>query len=299
MTVSAITPDLRPYTAPDLTFSILIPSWNNLEYLKLCIGSIRRNSTFRHQILVHLNEGTDGSLEWIKEQPDITYTYSKNNLGVCYPLNLLSVKTATDYIVYMNDDMYVCPEWDKALMDEIKRIGHKYFFLSATAIEASPKKACAIHRNFGKNSSEFDEQSLLRHYKSLNIPDWHGATWPPNIVHKDIWQLVGGYSIEFSPGMYSDPDFSMKLWEAGVRLFKGINSSKVYHFGSISVNRVKKNRGYYKFIGKWGFTSSTATQYFLHRGETYDGPLTSPEIPWRIRIKNYLRRLQTSFYYPG
>ena len=31
-----------------------------------------------------------------------------------------------------------------------------------------------------------------------------GATIPPNIVHRDIWDLVGGYSIEYSPGMYSD-----------------------------------------------------------------------------------------------
>ena len=34
-------------------FSILIPSWNNLACLKLCVESIRKNSFFHHQIIVH------------------------------------------------------------------------------------------------------------------------------------------------------------------------------------------------------------------------------------------------------
>ena len=37
-------------------FSILIPTFNNIDYLKLCIESIRKNSKFNHQIIVHINE---------------------------------------------------------------------------------------------------------------------------------------------------------------------------------------------------------------------------------------------------
>ena len=32
-------------------FSILIPTFNNLDYLKLCIDSIKKNSKFEHQII--------------------------------------------------------------------------------------------------------------------------------------------------------------------------------------------------------------------------------------------------------
>lgn len=49
-------------------FSILIPTWNNLPYLQLCIESIRRHSAFEHEIIVHVNEGTDGTLEWVRAQ---------------------------------------------------------------------------------------------------------------------------------------------------------------------------------------------------------------------------------------
>lgn len=64
---------------------------------------------------------------------------------------------------------------------------------------------------------------------NYKINDWMGATIPPNIVHRDIWDLVGGYSIEYSPGMYSDPDFTAKLYMCGVRFMKGLQASRIYH----------------------------------------------------------------------
>lgn len=275
-------------------FSIMIPSWNNLSYLQLCINSIRKHSFYNHEIIVHINEGNDGSLAWIKTQPDISYSYSKENIGVCYALNSCRNLATTDYLLYINDDMYVCPDWDKPLKEAIDVIGHKYFFFSATAIEIKAQSSCSIEKSYGNSIEQFNEAALLKEYNELPMQDWQGATWPPNIVHKDIWDLVGGYSIEFSPGMYSDPDFSMKLWKLGVRTFKGIASSRVYHFGSISVKRVTHNAGYSKFISKWGMTSGTFSKYFLRRGDVFDGPLVQQTIPWSINAKNYFKRVYTA-----
>jgi glycosyltransferase involved in cell wall biosynthesis len=272
-------------------FSILIPTWNNLAYLKLCVESIRKNSTYKHQIILHLNEASDGTLEWVEQQQDIDFTYSKENIGVCYALNICRPLMTTDYLLYMNDDMYVCPDWDKELYSEIERIGHNNFFLSSTCIEPKAQSNCMIEKNYGTDISNFNDEKLLSEYKSLDKEDWQGATWPPNIVHKDVWDLVGGYSVEFSPGMYSDPDFSMKLWNLGIRYFKGISKSRVYHFGSKSVKRIVKNPGYYKFIAKWGMTTSTLSNYYLRKGEVFDGPLSAPVIPLKVKAKNLMKNI--------
>ena len=48
-------------------FSIIIPSYNNLEYLKITLNSILKNSKYKHEIIVYINEGTDGSLEIYKK----------------------------------------------------------------------------------------------------------------------------------------------------------------------------------------------------------------------------------------
>ena len=47
-------------------FSVLIPTFNNLEYLKLCLKSLKNNSKYDHEIIIHINEGVDGSLKYIK-----------------------------------------------------------------------------------------------------------------------------------------------------------------------------------------------------------------------------------------
>lgn len=274
-----------------LLFSILIPSWNNLPYLQTCIKSIRRNSTYAHQIIVHVNEGNDGTRQWLAQQPEVQFTSSATNVGVCFALNQSAALATCDYLVYLNDDMYVCPGWDEFLFEEIQAVGHNRFFLSATAIERVPQSTCSIQGDFGKDLSSFEEERLLREFRALPMTDWQGATWPPNVVHRELWHLVGGYSIEFSPGMYSDPDFSMKLWQAGVRVFKGISRSRVYHFGSVSVKRIKKNEGYYTFIRKWGITSSTLSKYYLRRGETYDGALKNPVLPGLVVFKNLIKRV--------
>ncbi len=271
-------------------FSVVIPTWNNLDYLKLCVESIEKNSRYEHQIIVHVNEGRDGTLDWLEEKK-ISYTFSPENVGICFGLNAARRLLRTDYFVYLNDDMYVCKDWDKYLLEEIEALDSEYFFLSATMIEPSTNNPAAIEFDCGRDIQSFDEEKLNANCPKLKKEDWSGATWPPNVVHKNLWDLAGGYSVEFSPGMYSDPDFSMKLWRAGVRIFKGVGKSRVYHFSSKTTKRIKKNDGYYKFIDKWGITARTFAEKYLKRGKPFEGELAEPELFLRDKFNAKVKKI--------
>lgn len=240
-------------TANRPLFSIFIPSWNNLPFLKICVESIERNSTYRHEILIHVNDGSDGTLEWVRSR-GYKYTHSTDNIGVCWAMNGLRPLMTTDYVLYVNDDMYVLPGWDEALYDEIRHRDDKLWYFGSTLIEPKARMRHFANRDFGLTPESFREQELLDTYRSLQPDDWAGALFPPTVVHRDMWDLVGGYSVEFSPGMGSDPDFNAKLWLAGVRAFKGVGRSMVYHFKNVSVNRIVKNDGPVQFLRKWGIT---------------------------------------------
>ena len=273
-------------------FSILIPSWNNLEMLKLCLQAVLKNSSFKHQIIVHVNEGADGTLEWIKSQGH-DYTYSQTNAGVCYAVNAMAQLADTDYLLYLNDDMYVCPQWDKYLMDEVDKQANNLWYLSGTMIEPKGNNMCAITPfDFGTDPHHFDENGLLKFAGETKKQDWFGACWPPSLVHKELFERVGGYSEEFSPGMYSDPDFAMKLWVAGVRHFKGIGQSLVYHFQSRSTARVQKNNGRKQFAIKWRIPSSYFYKKVLLLGKPFDSNT-------KLKLKfngSYLIALIRAFY---
>jgi glycosyltransferase involved in cell wall biosynthesis len=257
-------------------FSILIPTFNNLEYLKLCISSIKKNSKFENQIIPHVNVGDDGTVDFLKNE-NINFTHTKFNSGICEGINKAASLSKFDYLLYAHDDFYFCPNWDEILKNEVKVIGHNKFYLSGTMMhEGQIKFDC------GDSPSNFNEEMFLDNYKKYNHYDFQGSTWAPSLVHKDIWIKAGGLSEEFFPGSGSDPDFNMKLWNLGIRIFKGINNFKVYHFGSIVLRDKKKqkkkygSRGSKQFLIKWGVGIKFFKKFFLRSNKKYDGELKDP-----------------------
>ena len=272
-----------------MSFSILIPTWNNLAFLQCCVRSIRQNSTYDHEILVYVNEGSDGTAEWCTQE-QIKFIQSGSNVGVCTALNALFEISTKEIICYVNDDMYLCPNWDAVLADEIEGIGHEKFYLSATMIEPEEtgNKCVLAPFPFGKTPSEFKESELIAALPNMKKADWSGSTWPPNLMHRSMWKAIGGYGEEFSPGLYSDPDVSMKLWQQGVRIFKGLGESRAYHFMSKSTGRVKMNDGKKTFLQKWGVSSSWFVKKVLQQGQLYGGPLSEKTI--RPTLKDWFKR---------
>lgn len=279
-------------------FTILIPSWNNLPYLQCVMASIQKNSTFAHEIIVHVNEGKDGTLEWVKSQ-GISYTHSEENVGVCYGFNAPASLATSDYLVLSDDDYYYAPGWDAALLEEVKKIDHPYFCVTGTIIEHSPTQYTSMiaPHNFGKTVHEFDETAFLKAYASLPFRDWNGGNWYPLVIHRNMWSLIGGLSTEFTPGMGSDPDMMMKLWHAGVRYFKGVERSRVYHFVSRSTARVKKNDGNNQFLMKWGLSKSTFFDMYLRLGQKFLNPTPPPDKEgYRIKLmRDKLKRLTATW----
>jgi GT2 family glycosyltransferase len=279
-------------------FSVIIPSWNNLAYLKLCVRSLRQNSGLALQIVVHVNDGSDGSLAWV-QQEGLAHTHSADNIGICLAVNAAAALAQHAYIVYLNDDMYCLPGWDTALLRRIEKLPTDLFLLSGTMIE--PRESgnrCVSVADYGDSEHIFREADLLRDQARLHKPDWYGATWPPTVVHRDWWFKVGGYSSELSPGMSSDNDFSMKLWHAGCRHFLGVGDSLVYHFMCKSTGKIVKNPGRRQFLNKWGMTQRTFDRYYIRRGEPADqgGALPEPDaasnsaLRWALRASRLKRR---------
>ena len=264
--------------------SIIIPSYNNLPYLKKCIESINKNSFYKNEILIHVNEGKDGTKQYL-EDINIKYTQSNQNIGLCSACNRISKLSRFDLILYSHDDMYFLPNWDQVLIEKVKELKTKKFYLSSIMINGDPKLKGHLNLNAGDTIDNFDEKFLLDNYKKLKHIDFEGSTWAPHLIHKDLWVKVGGFSEEFSPGAGSDPDLNLKLWNEGVRIFKCLNQSRVYHFGSITIRKknnkeFKKNQGSRAnkiFLLKWGFSVKFFKKYYLKSHYIHNENLTEPE----------------------
>lgn len=277
-----------------MTFSILIPSWNNLPYLQSCIESIWKNSAFPHQIIVIVNEGKDDTLKWLIAN-NLSYIHHQQNVGICSGLNSSFGLIKNEFAVYLNDDMLVLPQWDTALIAVIEEISHREFILSGTMIEPRDSgNVCALVADFGDDLSSLNWDGLMAFHrnKATQKQDWNGATWPPILLPTSLWKAVGGMSEEFSPGMYSDPDLSMKLWQYGVRYFRGVGNSQVYHFGSKSTRKLGKNIGRQIFLKKWGVTARFFYKNYLKMGTPFTGPLPNYNPTILDKVLHFLKRIK-------
>jgi|TARA_B100001063_G_C16723062_1_gene534722 glycosyltransferase involved in cell wall biosynthesis len=255
-------------------FSIIIPTFNNLDYLKLCINSIKKNSAFQHEIIVHINEGIDGTLQYLENQK-IKTTFSKVNAGVCVAFNQAANVASKKYLVLAHDDMYFCPEWDTVFFNEIKNYPkNDDFFISGTMVQPF---ASYLQFDCGKTIKDFNEKKLLDGVNKIQFDNFQGTHWQPSLIPKTTWDKVNGFSEEFSPGLGSDPDFNMKLWNIGVRIFKGLGKCRVYHFSSISLRKKAWNNGAKTFLLKWGMSIKFFKKYYLKSDSPFKGPLTEPD----------------------
>ncbi len=278
-----------------MRISIIVPTYNNLKFLKFFINSIKNNSNFDHQIILHINDGSDGTLDFAKEG-QLQFTHSKINIGLCSSLNKASTLVKTNFILYAHDDMYFCKDWDIHLTNEIDKFPDELFYLSGTNISI---KNGLINFDCGTTPENFNHIRFDNFCKNDLSADLQGSHWAPHVVHRKIWNKIGGFSEEFNPGDGSDPDFCMKLWNNNVRIFKTISKFKVYHFNSITTRKsqIKLNNGTKTFLIKYGFNPRFFRKYYL-RGDNqnkFDGTLQNPSYTLIMIIELIINKIK--YYY--
>ena len=259
-----------------MKLSIIIPTFNNLDYLKFFLRSLKINSTFDHEIILHINDGSDGTLKYALDH-NIKHTYSKTNIGLCSSMNKAYSLTTTDYILYAHDDMYFCKNWDIFLTNEINKQDNNQYYLSGINVST---RFGLINFDCGSTYLDFDEKRFHNFCLQDQTPDLQSSHWAPHLIHKELWDKIAGFSEEFNPGDGSDPDFCMKLWKQNVRIFKGVSKFKVYHFNSLTTrnDKIVLNNGTRTFLSKYGFNPKFFRKHFL-RG-------SNSVIPFKGRLNN-------------
>ena len=279
-----------------MKISIIIPSYNNLKYLIFTINSIKKNSFFEHEIIIHVNEGSDGTLDYVKNN-GLLYTFSKSNIGVCSSVNQASKKASTNYIFYSHDDMFYCKNWDVFLKEELNRLNNNLYYLSGTTISINNG---LINHDCGSSPENFNEDKFNDFIKNDKSKDLQGSHWAPHLIHKELWIKIGGFSEEFNPGDGSDPDLCMKLWLNNVRVFKTISKIKVYHFSSITTRKrnISLNNGTRTFLLKYGFNPRFFRKYYLQGNgfNLYEGKLNAPKITLDMFLSLIVNKLKYFYF---
>ena len=271
-----------------------ISTYNNLEYLKIAIDSVRKNSYYKDSpFIIHAENCTDGTDEWLEENSErynLEYYIDKNEtpIGIGGGMNFCAERVKTEYIMFLHSDFYVTPNWDKALMDTHNKYPNEKLWVNSHRLEPQmfpnsqsrpgtvvvPKDAFgAYHYDF--NSELFDKYAKqFTEDNDFEIPKGEGVS---GLIKKEHWDEIGGNDPLFAPASYDDMDLFLRMLQNGFRFILP-TTSLVWHFGARGSHRLEENDGrtserqikaeqanIQKWVSKWG-SPPTFDEYGMING---------------------------------
>ncbi len=150
--------------------TIVIPNYNGISYITPCLSSLyaQATDTPSFEILVVDNCSEDGSREVIEADfPEVRLISLSENTGFCHAVNVGIQQSESPFVLLLNNDTKVKPDFVKSLYDAICR-DEKIFSVSAKMlmwdnprlIDDAGDRYCvlgwAFARGKGKPAAKYD-----------------------------------------------------------------------------------------------------------------------------------------------
>ena len=213
--------------------SFVIPSHNNLRYLKNAYTSIRKYAGNEHEIIVLDDASTDGTIKWLHSLTDSNLVIWENTtgkrLGHTITYNVGGKLAKNEIFSILHADMFIGPNYVENALKHMK----KGVVVSATRIEPPlhPEGKEKIVRDFGMWPETFDENLFLEFVALEQIERRGGITkgiFAPWFIHREDFLAIGGHDPLFAPFPYEDSDIFQRFVLAGYEIIQS-RDSLVYH----------------------------------------------------------------------
>ncbi len=239
--------------------SIIILTYNQLLYTKLCIESIRKFAPKgRYEIIVIDNASTDETREWLSVQSDIISILNDKNEGFPRGCNQGIMIARGENILLLNNDTIVTPNFlynlDYALWNNEKNGG-----VGCVSNRVANNQQIDVDYKDIESmldfSKEFNQLNINKHEKRNRLIGFC------MMIKKEVVASVGLLDERFYPGNWEDADYSLRIIKQGYNLIV-CKDTFIHHFGSISFKgnkeKLEKNKhnliidNKKKFYEKWG-----------------------------------------------
>ncbi|MFE5324104.1 glycosyltransferase [Paenibacillus sp. NPDC056579] len=258
--------------------SIIIATYNKMEYTQQCIQSIREYTEYgNYEIIVVDNHSTDETVNWLRQQNDIRLIVNDENLGFPKACNQGIEIANGENILLLNNDTIVTHNWLDNLLsclyscDDIGAVG-------------SVTNHCSYYQAIPVSYQTIEEM----HQFALDYNQSNPLLWEERLkligycllIKKSVVDKIGLLDEQFTPGNYEDDDYSLQIRKAGYKLIL-CKDTFIHHFGSASF---RENKAYndlmytnrLKFLKKWGFDPDSAQVINQEIAQLIRKPLHQP-----------------------
>lgn len=226
---------LEPTHSSGLT-SIVMLTWNQLAYTRLCIESVYNHTSEPFELILVDNGSTDGTVAYLEklaaEHANIKLVLNATNRGYAEGNNQGLALAGGDTIVLLNNDTVVSRGWLSGL--------HKALQLEGVGV-AGPRSNAVVGPQL-VTSVSYDRVTL----EGLEVfaQSWaveHRDQYPEvnriigfcMAIRRDVLEQIGGLDTSFGIGNFEDDDYCLRVHLAGYKLVIA-QEVFVHHFGSVT-----------------------------------------------------------------
>ncbi|RUS46467.1 methyltransferase domain-containing protein [Cohnella sp. AR92] len=236
--------------------SIVIVTFNQIEETRRCLASIRKHTQEGSYELIFVDNGsTDGTADWLREQPDVKLIENEKNEGFAKGVNKGARAATGDRLLLLNNDTAVTPRWLEQLTIALE---------SADDIAAVGPVANLAGYGQSIPTKYKTPEELERFAEAYNVST--PSAWKMRLkligfcllIKRKVWEEVGELDESFGIGNFEDDDWSWRARRAGYRLLL-CSDTFIHHEGSASFRHDEEllrrllRENSVRFEKKWGF----------------------------------------------
>ena len=219
--------------------SILIVSYNSAQFVRPCLDSILRNTSYpSYEVILVDNASTDHSVELVKEYAGrdsrLRLIALPENLGFAGGNNHAVSQSRGEHLVFLNIDTMVTSGWIERLLRHVRQ-------------DPSIGLLCPV-TNFAGNEIKInvdytDSRGMERFARSLAAAkngqrtEIQVAPLYCALLSRALWDRIGEMDTRYEIGMFEDDDLSLRVRQAGFGTFAA-EDCFIHHFGQGSFSKL-------------------------------------------------------------
>lgn len=239
--------------------SIIIPVFNKSEFTFQCLRSLYREVDLsENEIIVVDNASSDTTRQMLDLLGDrVRVIRNKSNTGFVEACNQGAADALGKFLVFLNNDTVVKPNWLNALVETIEAdemigaVGSMLIYPHGHLQEAGG----IVWRDGSAHAYGWGENPRDGRFNFVREVDYCSAA--SLLIEKSLFDRLGGFSMRFAPAYYEDTDLCMSIRAAGFKVVYQPASQVIHNEGTTAGTNMQSgfkrfqeiNR--HKFREKW------------------------------------------------